>query len=65
MIDAQIVYKAQLVFDALNPPGIAGGFVRFPVIERIAPQLACGRKIVGRNTGNCQGVAFSLSWKSC
>ena len=60
MINAQIVYKAELVFNPVDPPLIARSAVSLPVIKRIAPELAGGRKIVRRNPGHSQGIALFI-----
>ena len=38
--------------NAFNPPGVAALLMEFPAIDRIAPQLAGRREVIGRDSGN-------------
>src|SRR6185295_9246937 len=49
MIDAHDVAKREVGAKTGEPPRIALGGMRRPVVERVAPQLAGGREIIRRH----------------
>ena len=63
VVDAQDVIDGQRVADAQDPPRIAGAAVVVPVVERVAPQLAVGGKVVRRAACNAAGLALSVCLK--
>ncbi len=52
MIDPDQLEQMALAFQSFQPPLVAISRHRVPVIQRVAPVLAVGGKIVRRNTGN-------------
>ena len=63
MVDAQNIVKIQGIADAPHPPGKAGFFVVGPVVQRVAPKLACVRKCVRRAAGNLFWGAAGIQQK--
>ena len=61
VVDAQDVIDGQRMADAADPPGIAGAAVVVPVVERVAPQLAVGGKVVRRAACHAAGLALGVS----
>ena len=57
MVDAHSVVQFQRKAHALDPPRILCMFVPGPVIQRVAPQLAVGRKIIWRAARHLFGQA--------
>ena len=55
VIDANHVVQFKAVPQAGDPPLIARFPVLFPAVERIAPELASGRKTIRRNTCHSGG----------
>ena len=55
MVDAHHIIQLKAVPQAGDPPLIAGCAVGFPAVERIAPELAGGRKTIRRNTCHSGG----------
>ena len=51
MIDADTVEQCKCVAEAFDPPVEPLSFQRFPVVERVAPQLAGLAEVVGRYAG--------------
>jgi len=49
MIETDDVYRAQRLFDPVNPPGVALLFERFPIVDGIAPELPRGAEIIRGN----------------
>ena len=52
MVDAHDVAEREVGAQALQPPRVALGGVLFPGVERISPELAIGREVVGRHAGD-------------
>ena len=44
----------------IDPPAIAFARKRLPVVQRIAPELAVGAKVIGRNAGNERRPALGV-----
>ncbi len=62
MVDSHDVEQLQLSFQAFEPPGKTILLVHGPIVERIAPTLAFGSKIVRWHAGNArrQGIFAQL-----
>lgn len=60
MVEADDVEQRHIALHAPDPPGVAGLFVRRPVIDRIAPELAGRGIVVGRHAGNELGAEVGL-----
>ena len=60
MVDSQSVEHFKIVRYPLFPPAKSVLLHSFPVVKRIAPKLAVGRKIVRRNPGHPCGIAVPV-----
>ena len=58
MVNSYNIVQFECVFYPLNPPFIAGLFVVFIIVERIAPKLTVFRKRIGR--ASCNGGGFVI-----
>src|SRR6185437_8767101 len=60
VVEADHVIEREGAADARNPP-VETTLPKFaPAVERIAPALAAGRKVVGRDTGDPKHMAFRI-----
>ena len=60
VVDTQDIHVAQGFCDTADPPCKFCFFMLFPVIERVAPQLAGFAEIIGGNTCDAQREAFAV-----
>ena len=60
MVETDDVEQRHIALHAPDPPGVAGLFVRRPVIDRIAPELAGRGIVVGRHAGDELGAEVGL-----
>src|SRR5450756_1920540 len=50
MVQPHLVNQRKRTPQPLQPPGITAGLQSPPIVERIAPELASGAKVIGRYT---------------
>ena len=60
MVDTQDIYILQSLFHTGDPPCKVCFFMLFPVIVRVAPQLACFAEIIGGHTCDTSGETFRV-----
>ena len=60
MINAQRVQDFQLILDTFNPPGESVCLMNLPVVERVAPELSGGRKIIRWYACDSQRISGSI-----
>ena len=60
MINAQRVQDFQLILDTFDPPGESVCLMNLPVVERVAPELSGGRKIIRRYACDSQRISGSI-----
>ena len=63
MVDAEQVVDAQRVAHPLDPPGVSRLFMIGPIVQRVAPQLAVGGKIIRRAAGHPGKAALGVQFK--
>ena len=63
MVDAEQVVDAQRVAHPLDPPGVSRLFMIGPIVQRVAPQLAVGGKIIRRAAGHPGKTALGVQLK--
>src|SRR5207253_9905231 len=61
MVETDVVAGSRGPAEALQPPAIACGAKRVPVVERIPPALASGAEVIGRHARDDFGkeIAFA------
>ena len=63
VVDAEQIVDAQRVPHPLDPPSIAGLAVVGPVVQRIAPKLAVGGKVIRRAAGHAGKAAVGVQFE--
>ncbi len=60
VIDADHVGELRRGAQAFDPPAVVAACLRIPVIQRVAPELAVLREVVGRHAGHRVGAAVAI-----
>src|SRR5205823_5862840 len=63
VIDAHQVHQFQQMAEAGDPPRVAFGGHRLPVVQRVAPQLAAGAEVVRWYAGNDDWLASCVEFE--
>ncbi len=63
MIDPDDVVEFEAGPEPRQPPGVIGGLVPFPIIQRVSPELAVSGEIVRRDTGDRAWIEIRIHFE--